>query len=199
MQQQPFWREQAAHAITTRSAYQHPDELGTLLAILDDTYRPDLVVEVGGGRGGSAWAWAQLPSVTEVITVTLPDPARSWLCCPMRAKHTVIYGDSTHGDTMHQLVDRLDGRRPGFVFIDGDHAYKTVAQDFALYGPLVADNGLIGLHDILPETRWVGFEVDRLWAEIPVNRKVTELIGDANGGMGTGLVLPAIHRGSDTP
>lgn len=192
MEHYDYWRSKAAEAIDTRSAYQHPDELATVLTMLDQTYEPALVLEIGGAHGGSAWAFGQLPSCTEVITVTLPDRAREWLCCPMPAKHTVILGDSTHGDTLHQLLAHLDGRRPGFVFIDGDHGYQTALRDFTTYGPLVDPAGLIGLHDILPETRWVGFEVDRLWAEIPVDRKVTELIGDARNGMGTGLVRPLL-------
>lgn len=39
------------------------------------------------------------------------------------------------------------GIRPGFVFIDGSHVEADVRQDFATWSNLLADGGLIALHD----------------------------------------------------
>lgn len=39
------------------------------------------------------------------------------------------------------------GIRPGFVFIDAFHEYEGARQDFGTWGALLADGGLIALHD----------------------------------------------------
>ena len=45
----------------------------------------------------------------------------------------------------------LAGRPLDVLFIDGDHSYDGVASDFAAYGPLVRQGGLIGFHDIVAQ------------------------------------------------
>lgn len=182
----------ASEAVSQRSCYQDPIELAQLLQLLADQYQPKLVLEIGGGQGGSAWAWGQIGSVAEVMTVTLPDPARKWFCCPMGPKHWVYVGDSTTADTEHMVRYHLDGRQPDFVWIDGDHSYKTAALDWHTYGSLVSPDGLVGLHDIRTETRYPGFEVDRLWAEIKPVFHTAELLGGPGIAMGTGLVFARV-------
>ena len=39
------------------------------------------------------------------------------------------------------------GVRPGFVFIDAFHEYEGVRNDFDVWGNLLADGGLLALHD----------------------------------------------------
>lgn len=55
-----------------------------------------------------------------------------------------------------------------FLFIDGDHTYEGVKQDFQMYSPLVKKGGLIAFHDIndteLHRSRNV--YVAKLWYEL---------------------------------
>lgn len=179
----------ARQAITEHDCYQHPEELAQLLTLLAAVYKPRLVLEIGAGNGGSAWAWAQLPTVTEVISVTLPDPSRIWKCLPHTKDHCVIEGDSRQADTFHKLTTQLGGNRPDFLWIDGDHSYPTAFSDWFTYRQLVGAEGLIALHDIRPESRYPGFEVDRLWAQIKLHCDTDELIAEGDHiAQGTGLV-----------
>jgi predicted O-methyltransferase YrrM len=41
----------------------------------------------------------------------------------------------------------LTGIRPGLVFIDGDHMYAGVRRDFETWSRLLAEGGIIALHD----------------------------------------------------
>jgi predicted O-methyltransferase YrrM len=41
-------------------------------------------------------------------------------------------------------------KRLDFLFIDGDHTYEGVKQDFEMYTPLVRKGGLVAMHDIVP-------------------------------------------------
>lgn len=43
-------------------------------------------------------------------------------------------------DEDYQILD--------FLFIDGDHTYEGVKQDFEMYSPFVKSGGIIALHDI---------------------------------------------------
>lgn len=43
---------------------------------------------------------------------------------------------------------RLSNRAPmDFVFIDGDHTYEGLREDWEAWSPLVTDNGIVALHD----------------------------------------------------
>ena len=47
-----------------------------------------------------------------------------------------------------RLKEIVDGRPVDLLFVDGDHTYDGVTTDLALYGPMVAPDGIIALHDI---------------------------------------------------
>ena len=56
-----------------------------------------------------------------------------------------------------------------FLFIDGDHSYAGVKQDYEDYSPLVRPGGLVAFHDTLmsPEEDVLhSMGVSRLWREI---------------------------------
>jgi predicted O-methyltransferase YrrM len=42
----------------------------------------------------------------------------------------------------------LNEQNLDFLFIDGDHTYKGVKEDFEMYSPLVRKGGVIAFHDI---------------------------------------------------
>lgn len=84
--------------------------------------------------------------------------------------------DSQLEETRDELVRKLDGRPIDFLMIDGDHSEDGVRRDFELYGPLVAADGLIALHDILPHPEAPECRVDVFWNEVKTGHKVLELV-----------------------
>ena len=44
-------------------------------------------------------------------------------------------------------AERLKHIKFHFIFIDADHHYESCLQDFKLWSPLVAENGLLAFHD----------------------------------------------------
>jgi hypothetical protein len=85
------------------------------------------------------------------------------------------------------------GTRPiDFLFIDGDHSYEGVQQDFEMYSPMVASGGLIAFHDIVPNASDPISEVFRFWRDIRVRHEVLEFIdpnGPPDSGMGIGVIV----------
>jgi cephalosporin hydroxylase len=56
--------------------------------------------------------------------------------------------DSHEPSTLRRVKKALRRRKVDLLFIDADHAYNAVKQDFEMYTPLVRDGGWVGMHDI---------------------------------------------------
>ena len=46
------------------------------------------------------------------------------------------------------VVERFTDTKFKLIFIDADHQYESVKQDFELWSPLLEDDGLISFHDV---------------------------------------------------
>jgi Methyltransferase domain len=77
-----------------------------------------------------------------------------------------------------------------FIFIDGDHSYAGVRQDWEWYGPL---GKTVAFHDINEEHDG---NVKKLWAEIKASGKYVtdEIILSPNSGYGIGVVIGPISK-----
>ncbi len=84
----------------------------------------------------------------------------------------------------------LLGPRPiELLFIDGDHTLEGVRRDLELYAPLLADDGLVAFHDIVPGQHASVGGVPQFWVELGAACQVRELVRDwAQGEAGVGLV-----------
>lgn len=85
--------------------------------------------------------------------------------------HPDILGNSHEENTLEALKDQLDGRDIDLLFIDANHAYHAVKEDFELYSPLTRH--LIALHDIdaKSETEQVG----KFWEELKMQARFLTL------------------------
>lgn len=143
---------------------QNSAEMEALL----DLYRerkPKRVLEIGTSFGGTLYHWLQnaepgtlVVSVdSHVDGINNQGLYQEWV--PPGVKLCVIGGDSRAPET----VEMVRGLGPyGWCFIDGDHSYEGVRDDWLHYGPMMEGRGVLCLHDILAEH--VG--VPRLWRAI---------------------------------
>lgn len=183
----------ARQAVDEHHCDQDIRELATVLTLLHTRQRPRIVLEIGGGLGGSAWAWQQLPSVKLVITVTLPERHRHWHCCTNEVEHRIVWGNSLSALTREALRLELAGRLADFLWIDGNHSYRIALADLGNYRPMCQPAALIGLHDTTEIPGAVNLEVHKLWAEIAMRPGALDLTAGPGASPGTGLILP------DTP
>jgi hypothetical protein len=79
------------------------------------------------------------------------------------------------------VVNQFDDASVDFIFIDGDHTYQAVEQDYSLYFPKIKSNGLIFLHDSRMFRGGANFHVgSSQFADfIIANDSRIELIGEA--------------------
>ena len=165
----------AQEAVEKHGALQKINELAGFLAVIIDL-APQVIVEIGSDVGGTLWAWQQI-GARRVIGVDLPNAKFSSGCYAMRTSNAldahgseVVYGDSHTQATYDALVQLLAGDPVDVLFIDGDHSYDGVKQDFEMYGPLVRPGGVIGCHDICNHGR-PDVQVDVWWRSLRIDRE----------------------------
>jgi predicted O-methyltransferase YrrM len=134
------------------------DEIKTLTNLVEKE-RPQSVLEIGTAKGGSFYIWSRhLDSVDRLISLDLPggrfgggyDEQKTEIFrefSPSK-KMDFVRADSHQSATYHEVSDLVDGGID-FLFIDGDHTYEGVKQDFEMYSELVSEGGIIALHDIV--------------------------------------------------
>lgn len=158
-----------------RGAKQKTREFAGLVSLIR-RQRPKTVLEIGTFHGGTLWAWCRLaaPDAT-IISIDLPggeggggyDDAGPLLRYGRRDQTLhLLQVDSHLPATVIEVERRLDGRKVDFAFIDGDHTYAGVKQDFDTYRQFLAPDGIVAFHDTLPHNANTRCEVDRLWREL---------------------------------
>jgi cephalosporin hydroxylase len=174
----------ARAAVREHGAIQKEQELASFLALLADS-PPEVVVEIGSDAGGTLWAWQQI-GARRVIGVD--QPRGPYSSGQLLNEHgcEVVYGDSHDPATLQALKDLLVGELVDLLFIDGDHRYAGVKQDFEMYSPLVRDAGMIAFHDICHHPHHPDVGVDMLWRQLGGGAWKDEIITDPPtwGGIG---------------
>jgi predicted O-methyltransferase YrrM len=177
--------------------YQSKTELAEMLRILEGR-RIKAVLEIGTGFGGALFWWCRAAADDAVIiSIDLPEGYPSYRIPLYRAfrkpqqQFHIVRIDSQTKEALDRVTPILDGRKVDFLFIDGDHCYDGVTADFAQYTPLVAEDGLIALHDIVPGSPDMVGDVPRFWQEIKGRYRTREIVEDwGQACMGIGLIEP---------
>jgi predicted O-methyltransferase YrrM len=190
----------AREAITGWSAIQRTWELTSLLG-LARRLRPGVVMEIGTHRGGTLAALARVARPDAFLLSldmhTWPmGPEPSWPADEARIRAVMRPGqrmvalrmDSHLAETKAAVEAALAGRAVDFLFIDGDHTYEGVCQDWAMYVPLVRPGGLVAFHDIHYNPEDPVSQVDRFWRETRGGFRHWQFIDqDFPGGQGMGI------------
>ena len=125
---------------------KNPLDLWVYQEIIAET-RPELVVETGTYRGGSAFFLASicdLLDVGEVISIDI-EPVREDY--PAHPRITYLGGrSSTHPDVVAEVRARSEGKRT-LVILDSDHSQAHVEAELAEYAGLVPIGGYMIVED----------------------------------------------------
>lgn len=137
------------------------------LAELVAEEEPETVLEIGTLRGGTFYVWCRyldtadhlvsldMPGADHFVSLNVPgrdlnsrrdDLLREF--APSK-KVELVRGNSHNEETFEEAAKTVDGG-VDFLFLDGDHTYEGVKQDFEMYKNLVSDGGIVAFHDIVP-------------------------------------------------
>ena len=187
-------------AIRRHYAVQSLWELTRLLGEVT-RLRPATLFEIGTHRGGTLYCWSRiLPQDAVMVSLDLPadpnDPhttvaALEKLVVSSTQKCTFLRDDSHLASTLDKVKAALGGRQVDFLFIDGDHSYGGVKQDFEMYRGLVRSGGIIAFHDVAPNPDVPEYGVAKFWQEVKKTHPTHEFIDPhpvGPTGMGIGVV-----------
>jgi cephalosporin hydroxylase len=117
-------------------ALKNPLDLWVYQEIIEET-GPELIVETGTWRGGSALFLASICDLRgegEIVSVDI-EPARDDY--PQHPRITYLAGrSSTDPEVVEEIRKRAEGRRT-LVILDSDHSQAHVEYELAAYAPMV--------------------------------------------------------------
>lgn len=183
-------------------AVQHRDEIIQLVKVVQELM-PETVVELGTDKGGTFLLWCRLlKQLKKIASIDLPDGRfgggyhsrrmklyRYFLFDNTNVSTLVLRNDSHKSETKAALLKWLKLDKIDFLYIDGDHTYSGVKQDFEMYSSLVRPGGIIAFHDI--RTKGNGHEVYKYWNELKSSFNYNEIIQNPSGSMGIGIIKVA--------
>jgi predicted O-methyltransferase YrrM len=180
---------------------QNRSEIEGLLRLLAPR-KPKFILEIGTANGGTLFLYCQVADPEAVvISVDLPG---GWFGGGYPAWKSLLYrkfvsrdqrlhllrADSHSAKTFSRVRQLLNGRKLDFMFIDGDHTYEGVKQDYLKYRELCAPDAVIGFHDIVPNAADPDCEVPRFWDELKSQNRTEEFVENpAQEGAGIGVIL----------
>ena len=196
-----FTTWQTARSACRNGANQKWSELSRLLHIVR-TLRPIRVLEIGIDRGGTMALWSHIaaPNAHLIGLDTKISPEAEFRIrarLGMGQSLHLIQADSHSPASKQQVLDTLNGSKLDFLFIDGDHEYEGVKQDWENYSPLVRGGGVVAFHDIVPDyesrfgrkTRYDSGGVHQLWGQIKSRCPHQEFVEDPEqNGYGIGVM-----------
>lgn len=161
--------------------------------------RPRTVLEIGTCHGGTLYLWCQAahPEGT-LVGIDLPEGefgggyhssrTRFYAQFAQPGQRLHLLRADSHAPQTADQVRTLTGANPvDFLFIDGDHTYEGVKQDFLNYSPMLAEGGTIAFHDILKREDQPRIEVWKLWLELKRQHECHEWVDTLPGGRPIGI------------
>lgn len=142
---------------------QIPLEIENLQLIVAKS-KPKVILEIGTANGGTLARWFEIPSVETIISVDYPIgihggqgfEERTYVISDSieqanltKKEFYPVNGDSKHPYLVQRVRELLNGRKIDFLFIDGDHTYNGVKQDFEIYKEFLHESSIVGFHDII--------------------------------------------------
>lgn len=132
---------------------------------LVDATRPKNVLEIGSYDGGSTVSLSML--CERLLTIEIIEPRYDVNLIKQNCNFTYLQGDSTASDITNFV--KITTFEPfDLAFIDGNHNYDLVKQDFLNYRKYVRPGGIIAFHDIVESEmhKKQNTTVFKLWQEI---------------------------------
>ncbi len=126
-------------------AMKTPLDLWVFQEIIHET-RPDVIVEMGTYKGGSAYFFASMFDLLghgRVLTVDIEDyPGR-----PEHPRITYVLGDSTSESTAEIVRASIGESEKVMVVLDSKHTKEHVLKELRLYADLVSNGNYLVVED----------------------------------------------------
>ena len=145
--------EEQVEELTRAGTFEHTVEeaLAFKERFLDKLKSKDWFLEIGVRYGGSSRFW-QLCGFKNGIGI---EANFEQLRCDLADPYFRVEGKSFDVEVLKKFRAILGGNLLDFLYIDGNHDYRSVRTDYELYSPFVREGGVIGFHDLKLHPRGV--------------------------------------------
>jgi cephalosporin hydroxylase len=144
----PIWSHMWFHNVPIE---KNPLDLWMMQQIIYET-QPEMIVETGTFRGGSALYWAHTLNGmglenSRVLTVDIGDYNATAATHPLWKKYVTFFkGSSTDAGIVAEIAKRTQGRKT-LVTLDSDHSMQHVLNELRAYAPLVTKGSYLVVED----------------------------------------------------
>jgi cephalosporin hydroxylase len=127
---------------------QLPEDLLRLQEVIV-SLKPDVIVETGTHRGGTAIFFASMcrllgnGRVISIDTQTPPDTKRAVAQSPFAGLITLIDGDSVSDEVVKKVRHSVRQNEKVFIFLDSGHSKDHVLRELKAHAPLVTPGSYI--------------------------------------------------------
>ncbi len=168
-------------------AVQKIKELAACIKLIQEHTKPERVLEIGTATGGTFWLWCQLATqAAHIISLDLPmakfssDKGYNKGLLKSYAKPSQLLSfikKNSHTDKAESKLKKImEPHALDLLFIDGDHTYEGVKDDYHRYSKYVRTGGMIIFHDIVYHDQVQECQVHRFWNELKVNETAYEFL-----------------------
>jgi cephalosporin hydroxylase len=153
---------------------QYPQDIVAMQELVW-TIKPDLIIETGIARGGSAIFYSSLlelnalcggPQDAKVVAVDIDIREHNRAAIeahPMARRLAMIQGSSVDGAVVDQVRRHADGKSRVLVCLDSNHTHEHVLEELRAYAPLVTPGSYCVVFDTLVENLPEAAIGDRPW------------------------------------
>jgi predicted O-methyltransferase YrrM len=143
---------------------QKPEEFKKLMDFLNDTKNKRYALEIGSNYGGTTFGLCHL--YENVLTIDIKHDPNFDRIKEIFPTYNYIISDSRSNNTVNYIKNL--GIKFDFIFIDGDHSYEGVKNDYEKYKQFLSEEGFMAFHDIVEskETEEYDIFVSKLWNEL---------------------------------
>jgi len=153
---------------------QYPQDIIAMQELIW-SLKPDLIIETGIARGGSAILYASLlelnaicggPTHAQIIAIDIDIRKHNRQAIethPLAKRIHMIEGSSIDNDVIMQVNEYAEDCKTVLVCLDSNHTHEHVLDELRAYAPLVTMNSYVVVFDTLIETLPDSAIGQRLW------------------------------------
>lgn len=178
---------------------QVPEEIEYLCEFVE-WKKPKNILEIGSCFGGSMMLWCHFakPELAISLDIGTSHFGSDKVDYKKRGKMfeelgvKSIIADSTSEEAYNKVSELLGDRKLDMLFIDADHSFIGVLQDYLLYKNFLSNDGFILFHDIVKSDfhAKADCKVPEVWENLKGKVKIN-VIGKSNQGSGGfGILIP---------
>lgn len=157
----------AEFAVNEAEAMQKVNELAEFIDYVRKLRPLRNILEIGGMYGGTMVVWNKIARRPRKLICVDKFVLEGRLEHATKVKFNFVNLDSHTHEAVIAVEDILKGQKLDLLFIDGDHSYQGVKQDFELFSRLVRPKGIIAIHDVsVPHWNTLEHNVIPFWDEI---------------------------------